>query len=46
VRKAGYPQDPPLPLHMKDLFDREERCTVLPKDLQAVQQFMTANIRA
>lgn len=46
VRKAGYPQDPPLPLHMQDLFEREERCTVLPKDLQAVQQFMTANIRA
>jgi threonine synthase len=46
VRKAGYPQDPPLPLHMKDLFEREERCTVLPKDLKAVQQFMAANIRA
>jgi threonine synthase len=46
VRKAGYPQDPPLPLHMKDLFEREERCVVLPKDLRAVQQFMTANIRA
>lgn len=46
VRKAGYPQDPPLPSHMSDLFAREERCTVLPKDLQAVQQFMTANIRA
>ncbi|HSC76563.1 MAG TPA: threonine synthase [Pseudomonadales bacterium] len=45
VRKAGYLQDPPLPLHMKDLFEREERCAVLPKDLQAVQQFMTANIR-
>ncbi|HNI37601.1 MAG TPA: threonine synthase [Pseudomonadales bacterium] len=46
VRKAGYPQDPPLPAHMSDLFVREERCTVLPKDLQAVQQFMTTNIRA
>ncbi len=46
VRKAGYSQDPPLPAHMSDLFAREERCTVLPKDLQAVQQFMTANIRA
>ena len=46
VRKAGYPQDPPLPAHMSDLFAREERCTVLPKDLQAVQQFMTATIRA
>lgn len=46
VRKAGYPVDPPLPLHMKDLFEREERCAVLPKDLKAVQQFMAANIRA
>ncbi len=45
VRKAGYPVDPPLPLHMKDLFEREERCAVLPKDLAAVQQFMAAHIR-
>lgn len=45
VRKAGYPQDPALPLHMQDLFTREERCTVLPKDLQAVQQFMATHIR-
>ncbi len=44
VRKAGYPQDPPLPLHMQDLFSREERCTVLPNDLVAVQQFMADNI--
>ncbi|MCC7516443.1 MAG: threonine synthase [Pseudomonadales bacterium] len=46
VRKAGYPQDPPLPLHMQDLFTREERCAVLPKDLQAVQRFMAEYIRA
>ena len=46
VRSAGYPQDPPLPLHMQDLFAREERCTVLPKDLAAVQQFMTAHIKS
>jgi len=45
VRKAGYPQDPPLPAHMSDLLSREERCTVLPKDLHTVQQFMTAHIR-
>jgi threonine synthase len=44
VRKAGYPQDPPLPLHMKDLFEREERCTVLPNDLATVQQFVATNI--
>jgi threonine synthase len=44
VRKAGYPVDPPLPLHMKDLFEREERCTVLPNDLKAVQQFMATHI--
>jgi threonine synthase len=44
VRKAGYPVDPPLPLHMKDLFEREERCTVLPNDLKAVQQFMVMHI--
>lgn len=46
VRKAGYPQDPSLPLHMQDLFAREERCAVLPKDLQAVQRFMAEYIRA
>lgn len=46
VRKAGYPQDPPLPLHMKDLFEREERCAVLANDLQAVQQFMASHLKS
>ena len=45
VRKAGYPQDPPLPHHMADLFEREERYSVQPKDIAAVQQFMKDNIR-
>ncbi len=45
VRKAGYPQDPPLPHHMADLFEREERYAVQPKDIAAVQQFMKDNIR-
>ncbi|WP_461481349.1 threonine synthase [Porticoccus sp.] len=45
VRKAGYPQDPPLPHHMADLFQREERYAVQPKDIGAVQQFMKDNIR-
>ena len=44
VRKAGYPQDPPLPQHMADLLQRDERCTVLDQDLAAVQQFMVQNI--
>lgn len=46
VRKAGYPQDPPLPHHMADLFEREERFTVKPNDLKVVQQFVADNISA
>jgi len=45
VRKAGYPQDPPLPHHMADLFEREERYAVQDNELSAVQQFMKDNIR-
>ena len=46
VRKAGYPQDPALPHHMADLFDRKERYTVKPNDLQAIQQFVAGNVSA
>ena len=46
VMRAGYPSVPPLPHHMADLFEREERCTVLPNDIAKVQQFVAANIRA
>ncbi|GAB3374518.1 threonine synthase [Spongiibacter taiwanensis] len=46
VMKAGYPSAPPLPLHMADLFDLDERYEVLDNDMAAVQQFMAANIRA
>ena len=45
VRKAGYPQDPPLPHHMADLFDREERYAVEANELSVVQQFIKDNIR-
>jgi hypothetical protein len=31
---------------MADLFEREERCKVLPNDISAVHQFMVANIEA
>jgi threonine synthase len=44
VRKAGQTDDPELPYHMRDLFDREERCTVLDNDIKAVQDFMAGNI--
>ena len=44
VRQAGYPEDPALPPHMADLFDREERYTVLDNDKQAVQTFIAENI--
>jgi len=40
VRKAGQTKDPALPLHMADLFQREERYTVLPHDLSGVKNFM------
>ncbi|UTW46221.1 threonine synthase [bacterium SCSIO 12696] len=44
VRKAGYPQDPPLPHHMADLFEREERYTVKPNDLGTIQNFVADNL--
>ena len=44
VRKAGQVDDPKLPHHMRDLFERQEDYTVLDNDLQAVQNFMAKNI--
>ncbi len=46
VIKAGYPHNPPLPHHMADLFDREERMQVLANDMDAVHQFMANNLSA
>ena len=46
VKQAGYPQDPELPPHMADLFEREERFTVLDNDQSAVQQFIAEHITA
>jgi threonine synthase len=40
ARKAGQTEDPVLPNHMQDLFKREERYSVIDKDLAAVKQFM------
>lgn len=44
VVKAGF-QGVPLPTHMDDLLEREERYTVLPAELSAVQQFVADNRR-
>ena len=33
---------PPLPPHLADLFDRDERFTLLPNDLAAVERFVEA----
>ncbi len=46
VRKAGQSKDPVLPHHMADLFDREEKYSVLANDAAAVHQFIADNIRA
>ncbi|MDN6297599.1 MAG: threonine synthase [Halomonas sp.] len=44
VARAGFP-GVPLPAHMDDLLEREERYTVLPAELAAVQQFVAENRR-
>ena len=44
VVKAGF-QGVPLPTHMDDLLEREERYTVLPAELSVVQQFVADNRR-
>ncbi|WP_250463044.1 threonine synthase [Microbulbifer litoralis] len=40
VARALPTQEIPLPSHMQDLFQREERMKVLPNDLGEVQRFM------
>ena len=44
--KAGYPREPELPHHMADLFENEERFTVLDNDIAQVHDFVVANITA
>ena len=41
VEKAVPGATPKLPAHMADLFEREERCTVLANDLATVQDFVS-----
>ena len=46
VKEAGLDDEPFLPHHLRDLFDRPERCELLPNDLSAVQSFMAENLNA
>jgi len=46
VKKAGQVDDPALPHHMRDLFEREEKFDVLANDMSAVHKHMQKNIRA
>lgn len=45
VLKADL-EAPQLPAHMADLFEREERFTVLPNELSQVQQFVAENVHS
>ena len=44
IQKAGL-QDPALPHHMADLFEREEKYEVIANDMTSVHTFMQDNIR-
>jgi len=46
IKHSGLNQVVELPLHLQDLFEREERFKVLPNELPAVQAFIAANIKA
>ncbi len=46
VTRAGVAQEPELPAHLHDLFERPERFEVLSNDLSSVQAFISDNIRA
>jgi len=43
IQKAGL-NDPALPHHMSDLFERDERYEVLANDMNVVQQFINQKI--
>ena len=44
--KAASGVDPALPIWLADLYEREERLSVLANDQQAVEDFITARTRA
>ena len=40
IERAGVAREPALPHYMADLFERPERCAVLPHEVRAVQDFI------
>ncbi len=44
ARQAGQAQDPALPAHMADLFQRRERYRVLPNSATEVQRYIAAHV--
>ena len=44
VEKSGYPEVPRLPGHLSDLFERNERFTVVKNDIHAVQKVMFEHV--
>ena len=44
IRQSGQADDPALPHHMADLFDREEQYIVLDNSIATVQSFVKDNI--
>jgi threonine synthase len=44
IAQAGLDFAPPLPEHLADLFDREERFDVIDNDLATVQAYMSAHV--
>lgn len=46
VKKAGQKEDPKLPVHMQDLFEKEEKYHVVENDMAKVQSFIRSHIVA
>jgi threonine synthase len=46
VMKSGYASAPALPHHMSDLFELDERYEIIDNQIEDVQAFIAANIRA
>jgi len=46
IQSAGLSEEPRLPSHLSDLFERPERFEVLDNELSTVHAFMADNINA
>ena len=44
ILQAGQKKEPPLPFHMQDLFEREEKYQVLENDMTKVHEYIKTNL--